>query len=208
MRPGAQSTAPLKARHRGQESRGEQRDRPGGIGGRAELDREDAEDLRAIALERHRGDGAESAGFPRASQLLLVVGHHNVTAVKDRWLGCGVVCPRMSGVVSEDDGGFTSEGPYDSFLREASRITDGLPAMAALPLRAGDRLLNGRFDIERALGSGGTGVVYAARDHHHGCTVAVKTMRAATLEALHQLRDEVLMLHGLANPNLAAPGQT
>ncbi|HEY6179946.1 MAG TPA: protein kinase, partial [Kofleriaceae bacterium] len=79
--------------------------------------------------------------------------------------------------------------------------------MAALPLRAGDRLLNGRFEIERALGSGGTGVVYAARDHHHGCTVAVKTMRAATLEALHHLRDEFLMLHDLAHPNLVSLGE-
>src|SRR4051794_13431864 len=109
--------------------------------------------------------------------------------------------------VSEEDGGLTLDGPYDSFLREASRITDGVPRIATLLLQAGDRLLSGRFEIQRALGSGGTGVVYAARDHHRGCMVAVKTVRAATLEALHRLRDEFLMLHDLAHPNLVSLGE-
>jgi hypothetical protein len=113
----------------------------------------------------------------------------------------------MSGVLSEDDGGLAPDGPYDSFLREASRVTDGLLRPTTLPLRAGARLLGDRFEIERALGSGGTGVVYAARDHHRRCTVAIKTLRAATLDALHRLHDEALTLHDLAHPNLVSLGE-
>ena len=113
----------------------------------------------------------------------------------------------MSGTVSEDDGSLAPDGPYDSFLREAARVTDGLPGIAITPLHAGARLLGGRFEIERVLGSGGMGVVYAARDHHRGCAVAIKTLRAATLDALHRLRDEFLMLHDLAHPNLVSLGE-
>src|SRR5262249_19641450 len=75
------------------------------------------------------------------------------------------------------------------------------------PLAAGARLCGARFEIERALGSGGMGVVYAARDHTLGASVAVKTLRAATLEALHRLRDEFLVLHDLAHPNLVSLGE-
>src|SRR5215475_10103109 len=100
-----------------------------------------------------------------------------------------------------------SEEPPDSFLREVARVTDGAPRAVTAPLRSGMRLLNDRFEIERPLGSGGMGVVYAARDHHRRCTVAVKTLRAATLEALHRLRDEFLVLHDLAHPNLVSLGE-
>jgi len=100
-----------------------------------------------------------------------------------------------------------STGRYDSFLREAARATDGAPGAGLAPLRAGARLSGERFEIERALGSGGMGVVYAARDHHRGCAVAVKTLRAPTLDALHRLRDEFLVLHDLAHPNLVSLGE-
>ncbi|HEY0986001.1 MAG TPA: hypothetical protein VGD80_03075, partial [Kofleriaceae bacterium] len=51
-----------------------------------------------------------------------------------------------------------SNGRYDSFLREAARVTDGAPGAGLAPLRAGARLSGERFEIERALGSGGMGV--------------------------------------------------
>ena len=51
------------------------------------------------------------------------------------------------------------------------------------------------------------GVVYAARDHHRGCTVALKMLHAATLDAMHRLRDEFLVLHDLAHPNLVSLGE-
>src|SRR5215510_1562519 len=112
----------------------------------------------------------------------------------------------MSGIVSEDDE-VAADTPYDSFLREAARVTDGTPSAATAPLQAGVHLWGDRFEIERPLGTGGMGVVYAAHDHHRGCAVAVKTLRAATLDALHRLRDEFLVLHDLAHPNLVSLGE-
>src|SRR5215471_1652995 len=113
----------------------------------------------------------------------------------------------MPGMVSENVSGIAREETYDSFLREAARVTDGVPSTVVGPLHAGARLLGGRFEIERALGSGGMGVVYAARDHHRDCAVAVKTLRAATLDARPRLRDEFLMLHDLSHPNLVSLGE-
>src|ERR1041384_4041160 len=113
----------------------------------------------------------------------------------------------MSGTVDEEVSGIAADLPYDSFLREIARVTDGVPRAIVAPLPRGARLLGGRFEIERALGSGGMGVVYAVRDHHRACSVAVKTRRAATLDALHRLRDEFLVLHDLAHPNLVSLGE-
>ncbi|HEY0985796.1 MAG TPA: protein kinase, partial [Kofleriaceae bacterium] len=113
----------------------------------------------------------------------------------------------MSVLVSEDDTDLPLDGPYDSFLREAARATDGAPRAAVAPLHPGVRLLGGRFEIERQLGSGGMGVVYAAREHHRGCAVAVKTLRAATLDERRRLRDEFLVLHDLAHPNRVSLGE-
>ena len=113
----------------------------------------------------------------------------------------------MPGIVSEDVSGIAADLPYDSFLREAARVTDGVPCAIAAPLPRGARLFGDRFEIERVLGSGGMGVVYAARDHDRACTVAIKTLRAATLDALHRLRAEFLMLHDLAHPNLVSLGE-
>ncbi|HTJ44165.1 MAG TPA: AAA family ATPase [Kofleriaceae bacterium] len=107
----------------------------------------------------------------------------------------------MSGDATEES------GPYDSFLREAARVTDGAPGVGTAPLAAGARLCGDRFEIARDLGKGGMGVVYAAHDRHRGCDVAVKTLRAATLDALHRLRDEFLVVHDLAHPNLVSLGE-
>src|SRR4051812_35512005 len=113
----------------------------------------------------------------------------------------------MPGIVDEDVSGIAADLPYDSFLREVARATDGVPRAIATPLPRGARLFGDRFEIERVLGSGGMGVVYAAHDHHRACPVAIKTLRGATLDALHRLRDEFLMLHDLAHPNLVSLGE-
>src|SRR4051794_23959809 len=112
----------------------------------------------------------------------------------------------MSGNGSDDDDGDDS-GPsldesYDAFLREAARVTDGAPRTAIALLHPGAELHDGRFTIERALGTGGMGVVYAAHDRDLGCSVAVKTLRDGTWDAQHRLREEFLVLHDLSHPNL------
>jgi tetratricopeptide (TPR) repeat protein len=111
---------------------------------------------------------------------------------------------------NDEPGGTTDEtdGTYDSFLREAARVTDGVPRIATAMLHPGARLLGDRFEIERMLGSGGMGVVYAARDHHRQCQVALKTLRAATRTAQRRLHDEFLVLQDLAHhPNLVSLGE-
>ena len=112
----------------------------------------------------------------------------------------------MARSVYHDDS-LTPDGTYDSFLREASRISCGSLRAVRARLHPGARLLDGRFELGRVLGSGATGVVYAARDHHRLCAVAIKTLRAATLDALHCLRAEFLTLHDLAHPNLVSLGE-
>src|ERR1044071_1112910 len=113
----------------------------------------------------------------------------------------------MSGCVIAGDGSQLPDDSYDSFLREAARVSDADPRAIRAPLQPGARLLDGRFEIEGRLGTGGMGVVYAARDHRRGCTVAIKTLRAETPEMLHRLRDEFLVLHDLAHPNLVSLGE-
>ncbi len=100
----------------------------------------------------------------------------------------------------------TREG-YDSFLREAARVTDAGAVVGARPLAAGTRLASGRFEVMRTLGHGGMGVVYAARDHLRGGEVALKTLQAATLDAFERLRGEFVTLHDLSHPNLVALGE-
>src|SRR5262245_32256329 len=99
------------------------------------------------------------------------------------------------------------EEVYDSFLREAARVTDASAVVAGRPLAAGTRLADGRFELVRTLGQGGMGVVYAARDHLRGGEVALKTLQAATLEAIERLRGEFVTLHDLSHPNLVALGE-
>jgi tetratricopeptide (TPR) repeat protein len=100
----------------------------------------------------------------------------------------------------------TEEG-YDSFLREAARVTDAAAVVSARPMAEGTRLAGGRFELLRTLGQGGMGVVYAARDHVRGGEVALKTLQAATLDALERLRAEFVTLHDLSHPNLVSLGE-
>ena len=113
----------------------------------------------------------------------------------------------MAGVATEDEEVPATDAPYDSFVREAARVTDGVPGAGMAPLGPGTRMSGDRFEIESEIGSGGMGVVYKAHDHQRGCAVAVKTLRAATLEALHRLREEFLVLHDLAHRNLVSLGE-
>jgi hypothetical protein len=68
--------------------------------------------------------------------------------------------------------------------------------------RARPRWVLGRWQIERLLGSGGMGEVYAARDPVRDQRVAVKILRLAQPGRLFQLKQEFRQLADLDHPNL------
>lgn len=66
----------------------------------------------------------------------------------------------------------------------------------------GTPLASGRFIIERFVGRGATGVVYAARDQVRGRLVAIKTLGLNSPEANYELKREFRGLTDLSHPNL------
>ena len=64
-----------------------------------------------------------------------------------------------------------------------------------------------RFEVVRALGGGGMGVVYEAFDREHNCRVALKTLRSMSPEALRRFKSEFRSLQGFQHPNLVGLGE-
>jgi serine/threonine protein kinase len=72
-----------------------------------------------------------------------------------------------------------------------------------MPLLVGSRL--GRYDIIAALGAGGMGEVYRARDSRLGRDVALKLLPAgvsADAERLARFEHEARIVAGLNHPNI------
>ncbi len=69
--------------------------------------------------------------------------------------------------------------------RLAAGISSTLPPPPALP----GEVLVGRFEVERASGQGGMGVVYRAKDAVSGQTVALKLLRAETFDTERFFRE-------------------
>jgi hypothetical protein len=59
-----------------------------------------------------------------------------------------------------------------------------------------------RFEVRRALGAGGLGVVYEAIDRATGAAVAIKTLHDVTPDALYRMQRELQLLQGLEHPNV------
>jgi eukaryotic-like serine/threonine-protein kinase len=59
-----------------------------------------------------------------------------------------------------------------------------------------------RYEVRRALGSGGIGVVYEAVDRDTGATVAIKTLHDVTPDGLYRLKREFRLLQGIEHPNV------
>ncbi len=59
-----------------------------------------------------------------------------------------------------------------------------------------------RYEVKRALGAGGLGVVYEALDRETGAIVAIKTLHDVTPDALYRLKREFRLLQGIEHPNV------
>ncbi|MGB1277012.1 MAG: serine/threonine-protein kinase, partial [Nannocystaceae bacterium] len=75
---------------------------------------------------------------------------------------------------------------------KSRRHLDQLPAML------------GRYELQRRLGAGGTGVVYASIDRKHGHTVALKTLRSLDASGLYRLKNEFRRAADLNHQNLVS----
>ncbi len=79
------------------------------------------------------------------------------------------------------------------------------PAGALGPLRAGE-VLAGRYEIDRVLGAGGMGVVYASRDLELDEIVALKVLRAPSgsedAAALDRFRHELRIARRISHPHV------
>ncbi len=72
-----------------------------------------------------------------------------------------------------------------------------------LEFAPGQELVAGRFRVERVLGRGGMGLVYAVWDRARGETVAIKTLQLGREPtAIQSLKREFRALTDLAHPNL------
>ena len=79
------------------------------------------------------------------------------------------------------------------------------PADADSPFAPG-RTVARRYDVERVLGVGGTGVVYRATDRELGETIAIKTLRPEVVAgggaALERFKDEIRLARRITHPNV------
>jgi len=100
----------------------------------------------------------------------------------------------------------TVESTPDDDLGSAASLLRGLAAALGRPPGTGplrrEQIVAGKYRIERAIGEGGMGVVYRARDLRLDRDVAIKVGTAVSAPRLARLEGEAQALARLAHPNV------
>jgi serine/threonine-protein kinase len=100
---------------------------------------------------------------------------------------------------TEQAGHGVAPGALSALLRGLAHVSESLPDV---PLPSPGTVI-GRFELVRAIGGGGFGVVYEARDRELHRSVAFKLVRPGRLEAgADQLGREAEVIAQLSHPNL------
>ncbi|MCE9579766.1 MAG: serine/threonine-protein kinase [Deltaproteobacteria bacterium] len=100
------------------------------------------------------------------------------------------------------DGGSLAAAPATDELGSMASLLGEVARSDADGLLAPGEVVDGHYRVLRALGEGGMGVVYLARDLRLGRDVALKLGRAVTSEALARLAREAAALARLSHPNV------
>lgn len=122
---------------------------------------------------------------------------------EDRPTYLHAACGGNDGLLKEVDELLKAHADAGSFLGDRWLAPIVCPT-AELILQPGD-LVSGRFRIVKAVGKGGMGRVYEARDSTLGVRVALKTLRpeiATNPEVLLRFRSEVRIAHRITHPNV------
>jgi hypothetical protein len=149
--------------------------------------------------------GESKGGLPytrRDLTFLTAIGGHAAIVLENRQLrdvGVETAAPRPDSAINW----FNEPGMQctrcGSMVFDTRRcLCGGEPAPAALPL-----VVNGKFRVDRLLGSGGMGVVYLAIDLTLDRKVAIKTLPTMTPERASRLEREARTMASVLHPNLA-----
>lgn len=95
----------------------------------------------------------------------------------------------------------SSAVPRARVTREVSGVRENRHAAQAEPLVPGEVIAE-RFVLERPLGEGAAGVVWAARDVTDGSARALKLLRHASVEHVRRVRREAAVLRAIRHPSI------
>ncbi len=95
---------------------------------------------------------------------------------------------------------------FDAVMAAVGRGADRHEKKPPEPLRSGDVLLGGRFQVGERLGRGGMGAVYEALDRELGGHVALKALLGDNPERILRLKQEFRSLQDIQHPNLVSYG--
>lgn len=97
-----------------------------------------------------------------------------------------------------------SSGPTHQAADEAldPRLSPTLPSSEGLRAAEAGALVGGRYVLERVVGEGGMGVVWAARDAFSGREVAIKLLKGASNDLCRRFERETRVAVTLVHPNI------